>query len=535
MIRYSFSPALFLAVISLFVPNCGSASQSPPGKSSSESSTLRQIVIISDLHMGEGRDKNTGQWYPTEDFRWPVQFSQFLERIDRNGRGRTDLIVAGDLFELWQSRASDCKAERNADFGCTETEALDRLKRVISAHEYELNALGRFAKRGDNRIILIPGNHDAALLFPRVRQAALHAIGGEDKVSFEAKGYWLSEDKQVYVEHGHQIGREVNKWETWPSPFLDKGGKRYLQRPWGEKFVQDYYNRFETKYQIIDNLSSESEGVRFAMAAEGPGHSIADVAGFLRFYFFGVSWKQFAGSLGKTDAGSPPEWNLDEIKAEGIEFLVESLPKQHPLSIAIRQQRTFREREQLTELFKSLTNEDIKHICDERALRNSKHEAPTNTGCPSKGDGLGAVAQALLASGKKVLAEHLETEVCRVNPQCAETSMVFIFGHTHLAFPPRQLSFHHGQSTATVVNSGAWQRVGTSDQVESIREKRGLPKEAVLPKLVPEDLPACYSYVVVNSDERGQFAKPLLKSWIGSEDQKGVSSEKQCTLMTGAP
>jgi len=47
------------------------------------------------------------------------------------------------------------------------------------------------------------------------------------------------------------------------------------------------------KISIIDNISSEGEGVRYAMAAEGPHRAIADIAGFLNFYAFAVSWTQF--------------------------------------------------------------------------------------------------------------------------------------------------------------------------------------------------------------------------------------------------
>jgi hypothetical protein len=30
----------------------------------------RLAVVISDLHIGYGKDPATGQWHPTEDFRW---------------------------------------------------------------------------------------------------------------------------------------------------------------------------------------------------------------------------------------------------------------------------------------------------------------------------------------------------------------------------------------------------------------------------------------------------------------------------------
>ena len=47
-------------------------------------SGARSIVVISDLHMGIGRDAS-GEWNPTEDFRWAAEFAQFLE-ADRSKR-----------------------------------------------------------------------------------------------------------------------------------------------------------------------------------------------------------------------------------------------------------------------------------------------------------------------------------------------------------------------------------------------------------------------------------------------------------------
>ncbi|HIH36374.1 MAG TPA: hypothetical protein HA232_00485 [Methanocellales archaeon] len=495
----------------------------------------RQIVVISDLHLGEGKNPKTKHWERIEDFRWPDQFNKFLSQIDEEGKGKTDLIVAGDLFELWQSRINDCSNNREKDFGCTEKEALSRLQRVISAHRYELRALGKFAKKADNRLIIIPGNHDVALLFPSVRDAAIRAIGGGKRVQFMPSGYWVSEDNLIYIEHGHQIGREVNKWYTWPSPFSEKNGKRYLQRPWGEKFVQDYYNRYETKYPIIDNISSEGEGVRYAMAADGPHRTIADIAGFMNFYVFGVSWTQFKSSLGKEKAGEPPEWDIEAIREQGPCFLSGSIPDDHPFYSDIRDCSKRREPEQLVELFEKLSDEDIKSICDQRAylaelqqdeIKNRKRDRTSISECPRKAGSLGAVAQSIFLSGKKVLGDHLENVVCPTLKGCQENPfMVFIYGHTHLSLQPMELSLSRGYWKPTILNSGAWQRVATPDEISLIRQKKNLPKEAVLTGLFPEDLPPCYSFVLVKPYEKGKMPRALLRYWVGEEGKIGQVKE----------
>jgi hypothetical protein len=507
----------------------------PPAKAAGPASVTRQIVVISDLHMGEGKDPGTKRWQPMEDFRWPNQFVKFLNQIDIDGKGKTDLIVNGDLFELWQSETNDCRDNRGKDLGCTEEEALGLLQRVVTAHKRELEALGVFAKKGDNRLIIIPGNHDVALLFPAVRDAALRAIDGGARVQFASEGYWISEDDLIYIEHGHQIGREVNKWDTWPSPFLEKDGKRYLQRPWGEKFVQDYYNRFESRYPIIDNISSEGEGVRYALQSEGPHRTIADIAGFLNFFVFGVSWTQFKSSLGKEKAGEPPEWDIQAIRKQGPRFLSESIPEDHPFYRDIQAYSKGKDQEQLVELFDNLSNEDINAICNQRGyivalqqdeIRKNKRKRISISLCPKTKGSLGAIAQSIFLSGKKVLGHHLEKVVWpSLKRSHKKLFMVFIYSHTHLALQPMELSLSRGYWKPTVINSGAWQRVATPEQINRIKEKRNLRDEAVLTGLLPEDLPPCYSFVLVKPYKKGTIPIPLLRFWEG-EEIEGQIKEK---------
>src|SRR6185295_13200928 len=84
-----------------------------------DGSNGRLTVVISDLHMGIGRDPATGQWHPTEDFRWADAFGSFLRAIDEAGKGSTDLVLNGDTFELWQPIGSECR-HPDVRLGCTE-------------------------------------------------------------------------------------------------------------------------------------------------------------------------------------------------------------------------------------------------------------------------------------------------------------------------------------------------------------------------------------------------------------------------------
>jgi UDP-2,3-diacylglucosamine pyrophosphatase LpxH len=251
----------------------------------------RTVVVISDLHFGIGGTPE-GQWDHYEDFRWGTELDEFLTRIDQEGNGATDLVINGDAFELWQSRTGDCRS-RDADKGCGEEEALDRVRRINHAHLRELRRLGQFATTGQNRVVFVPGNHDAALMFPSVAAEVAAATGAPiDRLYVSAPGYWISRDHRVYADHGHQIGIDPNKYSSWPAPFRMYGERPYLLRPWGEQFMQAFYNAYEDRYPIIDNVTSEGDAVGFALLREGELGLIRALDSFIAFSLLKTSWKQ---------------------------------------------------------------------------------------------------------------------------------------------------------------------------------------------------------------------------------------------------
>ncbi len=465
----------------------------------------RLTVFISDLHFGVGRDPNNRKlWHPMEDFRWQDEFSQFLSFLKAQSE-TTDLILNGDTFELWQSIKDDC-VYADADLGCSEQEALGRIQRVISEHRPELDELAAFARFGDNHLHMLPGNHDAALLFQSVREEVAKTLNVPAKVHIGETPMWQSPDRFVYAEHGHQIGKDVNSWkDLWPKPFLTVAGTTHLKRPWGEKFVQDYYNQFESKYSIIDNISEEGTGIAYARAAEGIVATVRDVGEFFNFVFFKVSRDQFVDSLGEKDASTQPEWDLEAIRARGPVFLLEALPPNHPFASEVRSLTKQKDSEQY---FRSLSDDELVAICDERARQRGDRV------CPKVVRELGAVAEAL---GKKffgdtVLAKHLDI-TCRNLQGCIENPFqTFIYSHTHLAVP-NLVPIREGSWNPVVFNTGAWQRTITPKQLKTL--SGGIKEEEVLRFINPEDLPKCYSVVIIGrlKNHEDIDTGPRLRFW----------------------
>ena len=77
----------------------------------------RYTVFVSDLHVGAGREAS-GRWKRIEDFRWQPSFDAFLEKVDAESKGNADLVLLGDVFELWQSPFMVCSRDP-AKAGCT--------------------------------------------------------------------------------------------------------------------------------------------------------------------------------------------------------------------------------------------------------------------------------------------------------------------------------------------------------------------------------------------------------------------------------
>jgi len=478
----------------------------------------RLTVLISDTHFGVGRlAGDLKKWNPYEDFRWQDEFASFLDAINAEGAGKTDLILNGDTFELWQSTVSDCMSD-DAEAGCSETEARMRLERVMSAHREELKALGQFANQGNNRLILVPGNHDAALLWRSVAEAAVAATGAkEDRACVAEQGYWLSPDGLIYAEHGQQIGHDVNSFgDLWPRPFIPAQGD-YLLRTWGERFVQKFYNDVECTYEIIDNIDNESAAVKLGLAAEGLGGGVVQSSRMLHFLLLDESWAQFRQVLAKHKS---PVWDLQKVRDQGATFLVESIadPEMReqaekalhdgPLKLDIR----------------DWTVDELNELCDRNAAMMKAYEEHVKEGkkdlapVPTCGGGnLSAIGEELLRSRDAVLADRLKKVnkklVERGILKAAEPFHVFVYSHTHLAQKP--FSPLKSKWTPIVVNTGAWQRVVHVDDLRSLAAERGLKPSSTLTSCKLEDLPACYS--IVKIAPYSALPNPTLVYWSRSQ------------------
>ncbi len=492
----------------------------------------RLIAVIADLHMGAGRDAGGG-WQAGEDFRWADEFEGFLTALDAEGAGAADLVLNGDTFEL---ASADCVGDDPAR-GCTEAEALAVLERVLAAHPRAIHALAAFARAGSNRVILVPGDHDAALLFPAVRARA-EAVLGASRTHVPPAGAWASSDGQVYVEHGHQIGWRADRFAAWPEPFIERDGRRHLARPWGARTAGALIREHEQRYPVADNFADAGAGLTYALAAAGTADLGAAAADLLRYVLFRMPWQQFRVDLDIGDV-QPPAWDLAAVRAQGPSFLVDSLPADDPFKPLA--QRAL-EADALGASMSALSDEELTALCDyraatrrarrrfERYLTQIDPQGPPVAECPRLPDSRGGLFDYFWRTRDLLYGRRLETVQTGL-PDRGRPIAVFVHGHTHLVDWRQRVLLSTSQGrpviadgfspvrdalAPVVVNGGAWQRTITPVQFLRLQAAGELSAAELLRALRPEHLAPCYSFVRIDPYE-GTPAAPVVRYWRQAE------------------
>jgi len=247
---------------------------------------LRRKVIVSDLHVGPG-DVDP-RFAGIEDFYSEDAWAAFLAR--QAAAGPTDVIIAGDFIEFWQiasalgalPKTGDARQPASGPALAADQETSVRAAELaIAAHPGVFRALGQLLDGGDHRVIVVAGNHDADLLWPKVQLAVARAIHPRDPTRLLLVPGDAYEHGGVHVEHGHAFDA-ANRFATGFAPFgRDRDGRCRLQSSWGQVFVDQFYTETERQLPFIDNLYPESAAILWAMR-DNPDPQ-RDVGAVLRF------------------------------------------------------------------------------------------------------------------------------------------------------------------------------------------------------------------------------------------------------------
>ena len=500
----------------------------------------RPIYVISDLHMGVGHTKGDNG-YVLEDFRWPRAFDGFLRQISNEHPKGVDLVIAGDLLDLWQHPTVACAKLRDTECGCSMEEMKQIVKDVISGHQAEFNSLGRFLSGTQNRVIVIPGNHDVALMEEEIWQFVARAVpAGQERLMRVKSEAWFSSDGKICIEHGHQYTFDVNRFPDWPNGITKacKGGKRFF-RTGGENFVQSLFNDKEALIPLIDNLVPESMAISiYSQYSDLKGKKSEDIARLAIFVLLQTSFYQKLQWL-KIKSGERDKKSTDQIidfcrRCMGEDVVLGSEEGQRYRTQAgitgAEQEKEFRlaMREQIA----SLDDDAFRELCL-RAADRSKGELKANPDMatdPNCSKPLGYGASKLFdPKGENIRKKR----IAKWNEE--QPGMhIYVFGHTHESTISEAVLLVETEKTINAFNTGAFQRLMDKEYFNNKRQKKE-DDVKLLGRLKHDDMKPCYPFLEILYDKQG-IPTAQLKQWYQEESFWGNgeflnSCDDKCSAM----
>jgi UDP-2,3-diacylglucosamine pyrophosphatase LpxH len=458
------------------------------------------VYLISDLHLGPGRDAATGAWNALEDFQADDAFCAFLDRIS-TGNTPVELIIAGDFIDYPQILPEIGLTSPSNQLGSTEAESLERTRVVLgqrpeiaSGHPAVFARLRGFMEEG-HTITIMAGNHDIDLLWPAVWKLMFDTIyppgaAGELRREPFSRTIGTADHGRIYVEHGQERDIQNSFGDQMTQPFAyDRAGVRRLKRCWGTLFIDKVYNQLERDRWFIDNVKPISRVIKLGLANDFAftAPAMALIAKF--FLTSGASLHVLTGGV---------------LSAKGAEQEVP--PEQRTgatvvATVADDELRTALERRMADPAFQAAFEGEVQQF-DERdwqAIAAGADQQPT----------LDQVTDAVAA--KAVLGEVAEDayrmaarEVLEADP----TISAVIMGHTHAAIDglidPIYLS---GDRTGYYYNSGTW-TWHLKDRTAAYSWKEIAD---------PANYTSSLTYLRFDSDERGAY-QVTLKNWSAEWD-----------------
>jgi UDP-2,3-diacylglucosamine pyrophosphatase LpxH len=408
----------------------------------------KTVYLISDLHLGPGRDAATGAWDPLEDFKVDSAFEAFLDRVSAEaGTDTTELIIAGDFIDYPQILPDLAFTSPLSTRGATQAESAERTRVVLgqrpdvaSGHPAVFARLRRFMEDGHS-VTFLAGNHDIDLLWPEVWDLIFDAIyppGAAGTLRRESYSLTIGTAPRgrVYVEHGHERDPENYFGGQMAEPFGDDGtGTLRLKRCYGTQFVDKVYNQLERERWFIDNVKPISRVIALGLKND--------------FFFTGSALALILKFF--LTSGAPPKQLVAVLAAEEASWPIEQRTGDNVVAaVSDDELRAYVERRLAEPAFRAEFEREVDEFAEEDW---QKIEAGVQTQ-PSLDQAAG------MQDGAMVLGEEKEDyyratarEVFEEDP--AVTTVVM--GHTHFAIDGLTNPIYvDGGRTGYYFNSGTW-------------------------------------------------------------------------------
>jgi UDP-2,3-diacylglucosamine pyrophosphatase LpxH len=220
------------------------------------------LVIVSDLHLGRGKNTATGRYYELETFFYDEDFRRFCEYLCNEAAesGRDfKLIFNGDAFDFLRLDKIEVEDEPQKRFApvLTPSRAASEVASILAGHPVFVEGLVRVLAAG-YPVIFLPGNHDIELQWAPVQEAMREAIASSPAFAspqeaaravahLEFRPWFYYEPGRVWIEHGCQYDPENAFRYPLRGGLVDLPDAVHeaeLDNPLGNFFQRYLYNAF---------------------------------------------------------------------------------------------------------------------------------------------------------------------------------------------------------------------------------------------------------------------------------------------------
>ncbi len=278
-----------------------------------EKSPPDEILVVSDLHLGRGREPYTTRFVRTENFVSDQAFKRFIQA--HQPAPNKLLVLNGDTFDFiricnfpsshdefdqWknllaalgvvksceQLRAAISRKEKRYGLQTDDYKSAWKLSQIAAGHREFFQALTYWVEHGGT-LLMMKGNHDLDLYWPLVRKALCFFLAREianEKTRQEAieRVFYCDNSvciRNVYLEHGHLYDPQQQVKDKCPTMAEDPS---QLNLPLATFVARYLINQLEKLEPFLGSVRP-IERVPWLMLSKHPLASIAILGRSLRF------------------------------------------------------------------------------------------------------------------------------------------------------------------------------------------------------------------------------------------------------------
>ena len=254
-------------------------------------SAVHELYVLSDLHMGRGKNPETRRFYTLETFFWDEDFAHFCDYLCRDAATRNTrfkLLFNGDTFDLLriepdpETQADASEHEKRFGPAHTPAQAAKTVRQILAGHRRFLSGLAQVLNAG-YEVIFLPGNHDievqwkpvqeviAAAIFEQVRQTYGENAETTAIPLLKFEPWFYHEPGRIWVEHGCQYDPENSFKYLLRGNLADMPDEHYKSEqdmPLGNFFQRYLYNFFGHITFIVPTTRANLRYVKWLLMHE---------------------------------------------------------------------------------------------------------------------------------------------------------------------------------------------------------------------------------------------------------------------------